>query len=99
MTVPPPSAPAETSQQSFFTQGFVDWSSLPHELTDENFALVAKAENEPEIFCLMAMVDEVESEEVVTESDVVTNDVVDEVVTGDNPEEDVVNLLDPWCVS
>ena len=49
-TVAPSSAPAETSQQSFFTQGFVDWSSLPDELTDENFALVAKAENEPENF-------------------------------------------------
>ena len=32
MTAVPPSAPAETSQQSFFTQGFVDWSSLPDEL-------------------------------------------------------------------
>ena len=98
-TVAPSSAPAETSQQSFFTQGFVDWSSLPDELTDENFALVAKAENEPENFCFMAMVEEVESEEVVTESNVVTDDVVDEVVAGEKPEEEVVNLSDPWGAS
>ncbi len=47
----------------------------------------------------MAMVDEIESEEVVTESDVVTDDVVSEVVTGEKPEEEVVNLTDPWGAS
>ena len=94
-TVAPSSAPVETSQQSFFTQGFVDWCSL----TDENFALVAKAENEPENFCFMAMVDEIESEEVVTESDIVTADIVDEVVADKKSEEEVVNLSDPWGAS
>ena len=95
-------APAETSQQSqqsFFTQGFVDWSSLPDELTDENIALVAKSENEPGNFCFMALetiVEEVESEEVVSKSENVTNDVVDEVVSAEESEVEFVNLSDPW---
>ena len=31
----------QQDQQSFFTQGFVDWSSMPEELGDENFAIFA----------------------------------------------------------
>ncbi len=46
------SAPAEASQQSFFTQGFVDWSSMPNELSDENFALCAKNDAPCDEFCL-----------------------------------------------
>ena len=40
---PQTTAPTMTQpdQQSFFTQGFVDWSSMPDELGDENFAIFA----------------------------------------------------------
>ena len=96
----PPSAPAETSQQSqqsFFTQGFVDWSSLPDDVTDENIALVANAQNESNTFCFMAQ--ELNDEEFVTKEDVtesVINDVVGEGNTTEESEAVVVNLSDPW---
>lgn len=96
MTAAPPSAPTETSQQSFFTQGFIDWSSLPDEITDDNIALVANSENN---FCFMALetiVEETDSEGVVSMSENVTNGVVDEVVSVEESEVEVVNLSDPW---
>ncbi|KAI3801922.1 hypothetical protein L1987_30039 [Smallanthus sonchifolius] len=71
---------------------------LPDELTDENFPLVANS-IEPENFCFMALesiVEGVESEEVVSESENVTNEMIKTDVSEEKVEKEVMNLSDPW---
>ncbi|MFS7904648.1 putative RNA-directed DNA polymerase [Helianthus anomalus] len=45
-------AVTQPDQQSFFTQEFVDWSSLPENLNDENFALYASNDSSHNEFCV-----------------------------------------------
>ncbi|MFS7962854.1 hypothetical protein Hanom_Chr08g00731411 [Helianthus anomalus] len=104
-------APAEACQHSFFTQGFVDWSSLPEDLTDEKFSLVANSDVLPDEYCFMALKtipEGLESEEVESRSEVVEEvaktDVTVDIIGERMLEEKVVKpllepLVDPWYSS
>ncbi|MFS7994683.1 hypothetical protein Hanom_Chr12g01108951 [Helianthus anomalus] len=79
------SAPTETSQQSFFTQGFFYWSSLHEDLTEENFAPIANPDVSPDEFCFVALEsipEGQESEEVESRSEKV-DEIAEAVVTAD----------------
>ncbi|KAJ0522045.1 putative transcription factor interactor and regulator CCHC(Zn) family [Helianthus annuus] len=76
---PQTTAPAavQPDQQSFFIQGFVDWSSMPEDLSDENFALYASNVSSHNEFYLMAL--ESIQEGVETEEEHLSIETVDEV--------------------
>ncbi|MFS7952034.1 putative transcription factor interactor and regulator CCHC(Zn) family [Helianthus anomalus] len=105
---PQTTAPVVTQpdQQSFFTQEFVDWSSMPENLSDENFALYASNDSPHNEFCLMALEsiqEGVESEEehlnIETEDEVieaVVTAVAGKVLLGESSGTLIEPLIDPW---
>ncbi|KAJ0939544.1 putative transcription factor interactor and regulator CCHC(Zn) family [Helianthus annuus] len=104
---PQQAAPAvvQADQQSFFTQGFVDWSSLPDELGDENFALYATNDASNDDYCFMALESipekldaeegQVSAETVDEVAESVVTAVAGEILLGESSEPLIEPLSDP----
>ncbi|KAJ0467321.1 putative transcription factor interactor and regulator CCHC(Zn) family [Helianthus annuus] len=108
-SAPQTTAPVVTQpeQQSFFSQEFVDWSSMPENLNDENFALYASNDSSHNEFCLMALESiqegvESEEEQLMVETveevtEAVVTAVTDEILLGESSGALIEPMIDLWC--